>query len=214
MRGEAIPAGKTERGLPLLSHATRASPRRSPFKPQSRTVPIPPTRPYGTRTQRARRKFIPFLLSEKLLGTQDAAIYPRYGARTSRLARRAQRYGWSPTNTPNTARHTRNADIPPLSKNFAQAISDLNPWVIHPRGNRVRTQGLLEPCNRTTIQSHSDHLQGVAFGRLPSQMSDVKTLQTSAAYVCYVYGHAKLQFTPTIGPLWITLRWFSIQQSQ
>ena len=66
---------------------------------------------------------------------------------------------------------------------------------------------------RTTFQSHSDHLQGVAFGRLPSQMSDVKTLQTSAAYVCYVYGHAKLQLTPTIGPFWTSLSWFSIQQS-
>ena len=69
--GESNPAIGRERGLPLLSHATRASPRVSPFKPQARTDPRPLTRPHGARTQRARGRIRPLF---PLWDTHDCAI--------------------------------------------------------------------------------------------------------------------------------------------
>ena len=147
MCGEAIPAGKTGRGLPLLSHATRASPRRSPFEPQTRTDPRPPTRPRGARTQRARRKFIPFSFSEKLLGTPDAAIYPRYGARQSRVAR-YRRCGCRAVLGVLVVLRT-GARAARASKKKSRAIPALNPWVIHedrtktPLGLRIEPGGIL-----------------------------------------------------------------------
>ena len=127
---ESTPAIGRERGLPLLSHATRASPRRSPFDPQTRTDPRPPTRPHGARTQRARRKFIPFSFSEKLHGTPDAAKKPRYGARQSRVAR-YQRCGSRAVLGVLVVLRS-GARAARASQNISRARPALNPWVIDP----------------------------------------------------------------------------------